>query len=131
MVAVPGGVLLVHGMHVSPTRAAGLPPINTVPLPITTVPSLLGGTTGETPGGVGIWGGTFCKVLPTTAAGLLPMSTEVTHPPRILPEYGCGNGVGTGGPGGAGTATMCVHRPGAESPMTEAGPGIGSAAAPS
>src|SRR6266511_3612891 len=126
MVAVPGGALLVHGMTVSPIRAAGIPPISTVPLPLMTLPSLVGGTTGETPGGVGRCGGTFCKPLPSTAAGLPPISTVLIHPIRIVPAYGCGNGVGTGGPGGAGTATMWVHRPGALSPITEAG-GISSA----
>src|SRR6266581_4489506 len=121
MVAVPGGVLLAHGMTVSPTRAAGLPPMSTVALPIMIFPSLVGGTAGAVPGGVGRCGGTFCRPLPSTAAGLPPIITFVAHPIRIVPAYGCGSGVGTGGPGGAGTSTMCTHSPGALSPITDAG----------
>src|SRR6185503_18848254 len=82
---VPGGVLLAHGMIESPTRAAGRPPIRTVALPRMIRPSLVAGTAGATPGGVGMWGGTFCRPAPSTAAGLLPISTVVTQPSRMVP----------------------------------------------
>lgn len=119
---MPGGALFVQGMTVSPTRAAGFPSIRTVALPMMILPSLVGGTPGAVPGGVGTWGGTFCSPLPSTAAGLPPINTVVEHPSVIVPAYGCGKGVGTGEPGGAGTRTMCVHTPGALSPSTAAGP---------
>ena len=124
MLAVPGGTLLMQGITMSPTRAAGWPPISTLVLPKLTLPSLLGDApgAGAVPGGVGKCGGTFCNPLPVTAAGFPPINTLLTQPLRILPVYGCGSGVGTGDPGGAGTITMCVHTPGAVSPSTAAGP---------
>ncbi len=133
MLPVPGGTLLAQGMTMSPTLAAGCPPISTVALPILTLPSLVGEApgAGAVPGGVGKCGGTFCNPLPVTAAGLPPIKTVFTQPVRILPVYGCGKGVGTGGPGGAGTITICVQIPGALSPSTAAGPvGISPATVP-
>ena len=45
---------------------------------------------------------------PTVAAGIPMILTSLLNAPPIMPVNGCGNGVGTGGPGGAGTITMCV-----------------------
>ena len=60
----------------SPTRAAGMPPINTVGHPGGT--TALGGC-GTTPGNEQMWG------VPTVAAGLPPMSTVNTPGGPITP----------------------------------------------
>jgi hypothetical protein len=78
-------------LTMSPTRAAGLPPIMTVVEPMAIVP-----------GPPGTHGGTRhgCVIDPTTAAGRLPISTVGTQLPTIGNGMGgCGTGVGTGAGG--------------------------------
>jgi hypothetical protein len=55
-----------------------------------------------------MWGGVLSAVLPTVAAGIPRIFTSVLTPPVMTPVKGCGNGVGTGDSGGAGTITICV-----------------------
>src|SRR4051794_24198428 len=97
----------LHVIAVSPLRAACLPPIFTVALPICMVALLAGGLWNDTPGGVGRCAGVLSAVEPTTAAGCPAIFTVLTVPPLMMPTKGCGSGVGTcAGP--AGTITMCV-----------------------
>jgi len=91
---------------VSPFRAAALPLIFTVELPIVMVPLFAGGDWNEVPGGVGMWGGVFSAVLSTVAAASPMIFTSLLRFPLMIPLNGCGSGVGTGLPGGAGTITM-------------------------
>jgi hypothetical protein len=58
------------------------------------------------PGGVGRCGVVFVAVLLTVAAGRPMIRTLALRTPVSVPEKTCGSGVGTGGPGGAGTITM-------------------------
>jgi hypothetical protein len=60
-------------------------------------------------------------MLPTVAAGILAMNTVGLRFWLITPLKGCGSGVGTGGPGGAGTSTMCISTPVIVSPCFAAG----------
>lgn len=94
----------LHVFAVSPLRAAGLPLIITVGLPVTMVPLFGGGFWKAVPGGVGMWAGVFSAVLPTVAAGLPMILTFEPSPPLMIPVKGCGKGVGTGD--GPGTSTM-------------------------
>src|SRR6266545_1048579 len=93
---------------VSPLRAAALPLILTVGLPIVIVARLAGGFWNPLPGGVGICGGVLSALLSTVAAGIPMMLTSPLRPPLMIPTKGWGRGVGTGGDGGAGTMTICV-----------------------
>jgi hypothetical protein len=68
----------------------------------------------------GMWGGTHEAVAPTTAAGRPPMSTVSQHPSVIVPENGCGTGVGTG-PTGLGIRRMWTSIPVTTSVMRAAG----------
>ena len=99
-VGQPGGKILPTGpgigatqvgcMVISFTLAAGKPPIITVVEPLTTFPGPPGTQPGNTHGEV---------VLPTVAAGWLPMST-LNIPVTIgSGRAGCGKGVGTGAGG--------------------------------
>ena len=100
-VGAPGGRILPVGLGIgathdanatsSPTRAAGLPPIITVADPFETIP-----------GPPGTHGGTMHGpvMLPTVAAGRLPIMTVGTHSDRIGNGIGgCGSGVGIGAGG--------------------------------
>jgi len=74
----------------SPTLAAGIPPIMTVKEPITTFPGPAGTQPAVVQGPV---------MLPTLAAGCPPMST-LNAPMTIgSGRPGCGTGVGTGAGG--------------------------------
>src|SRR4051812_38649823 len=121
IVPVGAGTGSLQFMTVSPRRAAALPSMNTVVDPIRTVPWLVGGTTNATPGGVGRCGGWFIATLPTVAAGSPSTSTSVDRLCSSGPANGWGSGVGMGGLGGAGTATMCVSVPVTWSPCLAAG----------
>ena len=100
-VGAPGGRILPVGLGMgathdekatrSPTRAAGLLPIMTVAEPMATEP-----------GPPGIHGGTMHGpvMLPSVAAGRLPISTVGTQLSRIGNGIGgCGIGVGVGAGG--------------------------------
>src|SRR5690349_16355083 len=100
-VGEPGGRMLPVGLGIgatqlenaimSPTRAAGTPPISTVGEPIFTTPGPPGTHVGRRHGWV---------VLPTTAAGRLLIITVGAQPPMMLNGIGgCGIGVGTGAAG--------------------------------
>src|SRR5262249_22142537 len=108
MVPVGAGAGSLQVSTVSPSRAAGLPSTNTVVDPIWTVPWFVGGMRNAVPGGVGKCGGWFSATLPMVAAGRPSMRTSVDSDCSRVPLNGWGSGVGTGGPGGAGTATMCT-----------------------
>jgi len=66
-------------------------------------------------------GGVLLAVLPTVAAGRPIIFTSLLNPSLMMPENGCGKGVGTGGAGGAGTITMCVSMATIWSPCLAAG----------
>src|SRR5512146_474216 len=86
---------------VSPFRAALLPLIFTVALPILMVALFAGGFWNEVPGGVKMCGGVLSAVLSTVAAGMPMMFTSELKPPLMIPLNGCGSGVGTrDGPAG-------------------------------
>ena len=72
------------------------------------------------PGGVGRCGGWFVACDPTTAASAPPIFTDAIVPPVIVPEKGCGSGVGTA-PLGAGTMTTWMSIPTTESSLRAAG----------
>src|SRR5438034_179292 len=93
-----------------PSRAAALPPILTVVEPASTLPLFDGVFWKEVPGGVGMCDGLFVASEPTTAASWPPIFTDPIVPPVIVPENGCGSGVGTA-PLGAGTITTWMSIP--------------------
>src|SRR5215212_8067127 len=107
---VPAGRSLgsLQVVALSPLRAACLPLIRTVVLPILIVDLSAGVFWKEVPGGIGIWAGEFWAVLSTVAAGLPMTFTSPESPSLSEPLNRWGSGIGTGGPGGAGTITMCV-----------------------
>src|SRR5215217_7212896 len=75
----------------SPTRAAGRPPIITFVEPIAIIPGPFGTHDGSMHGAV---------MLPTTAAGRLAIITVITALDTIgSGSAGCGTGVGTGAGG--------------------------------
>ena len=118
----PGGRIFPVGLGIgathdandtmSPTLPAGRPPIITVVEPIAI-----------TPGPPGTHGGIMhgCVMLPTTAAGVLSMSTVIAQLPTIAKGIGgCGIGVGTGAGGWIG-AWQCGASCSVWSPMRAAG----------
>lgn len=110
------GVGSLQVLTVSSCRAAGLPPISTVPLPPITVPLLVGGVWNTPPGGAGGMCGTvLVTVLPTVAASRPSISTLGQHPSAITPSKGSDVGVATG-PVGDGTMTTWVSWPVTRSP---------------
>ncbi|MBI9044425.1 MAG: hypothetical protein JEZ06_08065 [Anaerolineaceae bacterium] len=96
----------LHVSALSPLRAAALPLIFTVWLPIVMVALFAGGLWKLVPGGVGMWAGELSAVLSTVAAGFPMIFTFSDNPPEIFPVKRCGNGIGTGD--GQGTITICV-----------------------
>jgi len=96
----PGGRTLPTGLGigatqeawavVSPTRAAGMPPIITVPDPLAIMPGPAGTQLGSEHG---------ADVSVTRAAGLLPIITVDSPLMMASGRAGCGTGVGTGAAG--------------------------------
>ena len=78
----------------SPMRAAPLPLINTVLLPLITFPWLVGGIWKATPGGVARWAGWLVAILPSVAAGSPIIFTSVLNAVSKMPLNGWGKGVG-------------------------------------
>src|SRR6266511_4021939 len=103
---------------VSPLRAAGLPLINTVALPVMICPLFTGGRWNAPP--CGTCGGVLSAVLPCVAACRPMIFTLGLRPPLMIPLNGCGSGVGTV-PLGEGTMTMWVSVPVIRSPCFAAG----------
>src|SRR4051794_23993344 len=100
MVTVPAATTVPTGrsvgslqvLAVSPARAAALPLIVTVRLPVVIVPLLLGGLTKLPP--IGMWGGVLVAVLSTVAAAWPPIVTSPLTPPSMMPLNGCGTDTG-------------------------------------
>lgn len=99
-------------------RAAAWFAKNTVALPSWTVALLEGGLWNGPEGAV--CAGSFCAVLPFTAARLFSMKTEGARSPESAPLNGSGVGVGTA-PFGDGTITTCVSTETTRSPSFAAG----------
>src|SRR5580704_5168072 len=120
--AVPG---VRQQVHIEVAVAAGVPPMRTVGLPLTTWPFCSGGARYGSVACRPTCGGTLTPDEPTTAAGLPPMSTVATVPMVIGAENGRGAGEGMGAPTGLGIWWI----PGGQgpmiwSPMTSGGAGM-------
>src|ERR1700674_211976 len=93
-VIVPG---VAQQVHDDEAVAAGLPPINTVVLPLMIVPTCMTGTMYGSAGKTPTWGGVLKRMQPTTAAALPAIST-VGQTPKVTGALNGSGGDGCGTP---------------------------------